>query len=183
MKKIIISIVAISSILSAEGVFSGNNNQSNLNEESTFTERLYLKAGLSWTSISSDDVECRLSGLGVVGYDYNENLDFEGRYYYGIGGHYSSYGIYVKPKIDDFYFLVGYGGTEYEETGETFEGGRLGMGLVFYPKLSADAVYKCEEESDISRIGLYTVFCQSSFRDEMVQEKVAGSTELPGKRR
>ena len=41
--------------------------------------------------------------------------------------------------------------------------------------------YEPVEESDIGRICFYTVFCQSSFRDEMVQKEVAGSTELPGK--
>ena len=108
--------------------------------------KLYLQLGVSKSNSDETLVKCRASAVGVVGYDFHEYLSVEGRYTYGLGDHYTSYGLYLKPKYENFNLLFGYGSTEYKEDKIKFEGGRVGAGYTFYDRLTIDAIYRCEEE-------------------------------------
>ena len=72
-----------------------------------FAVNPYVSKGGSLSDIDDSLIDCRASGVIVVGIDINLYISIESRFAKGLSGEYMAISPYVKPKYKHFYGLVG----------------------------------------------------------------------------
>jgi len=141
MKKLL--LISIAAALSLSGLKAGESNYT----KNEVKEDYYLQYGVSFSDSDENLVQCRGSLVAVGGYNLGEHVGVEGRYVYGLGDHYRSYGLYVKPQLGYFHALAGYGVSEYLDYNTKFQGADLGVGVTLIDKISVDVMHRLDEEA------------------------------------